>query len=44
MNIFSQFHQLKDTITLYLSAEENTMFFEQRGEAQLNFAKFLVSK
>jgi hypothetical protein len=38
-----KFHHLNDIISLYLSAEENTMFFELRGTGELKFAKFLIS-
>ncbi|MDQ2720442.1 MAG: hypothetical protein M3Z26_11890 [Bacteroidota bacterium] len=39
-----KFHRLGQKIDLYLSANPDTLFVEERGEGRLNFSKFLVEK
>lgn len=37
-----KFHRLGEKLSLYLSAEPDRLFVEERGNGKLNFAKFLV--
>jgi hypothetical protein len=37
-----QFHKIAGEIDLYLSAEEQNLFTEIRGEGKLDFSKFLI--
>jgi hypothetical protein len=39
-----KFHRIGENIDLYLSANPNTLFVEERGKARLNFSKFLIEK
>jgi len=38
-----KFHTLGEQISLYLSADPETLFLEERGEGTLNFSVFLVN-
>jgi len=39
-----KFHRVADKISIYLSANPNTLFIEERGKGRLDFCKFLVTK
>jgi len=39
-----KFHRMGEIISLYLSANPDTLFIEERGEGRLDFSKFLVEK
>lgn len=39
---FDKFHKSFEKISLYLSANSETLFIEERGEGRLDFSKFLV--
>ena len=38
------FHRIGEIISLYLSANPDTLFVEERGEGKLDFSEFVVKK
>jgi hypothetical protein len=38
-----KFHRIGEKIDLYLSANPETLFVEERGEGRLDFSKFLIT-
>lgn len=39
-----KFHRIEEKISLYLSANPNTLFVEERGKGRLRFGEFLIQK